>query len=254
MSLAGEQTAAAASEQSRRASDVAQRRGYAGGFEDTARAASQDRMQALAMTGFAGAQAVQAASADMYGKAIGAFTELQKGYNDAMTTGNVAYAHDLTQTHIQNAENALKTAGLNQQQQLQFADSLNQARQLQATLNEQYNKDLIDNARYIQANAQIAAQLAASLAALQERGREFDIGAGQFEETRADTRAREAAARQQRAREFDVGTRQFEETRQDQLKGRDIALRVAGRRPGGDPWNYTTGGLTRPGGTFTGLA
>lgn len=175
MGLAGEQTAAQAGEQSRHAADAAQRRGYGGGFESTARSAAADRMSALATAGFAGAQSIQQAEGEQYGRAIGAFTELQKSYNEALSTGDVAFAHDLTTTRIQQAQAQLSTLDLNQRQQLAYADALNQAKQLQATLNEQFNKDLIDNNRFIQGQAQVAAQLAAQMATLQEHKREFDI-------------------------------------------------------------------------------
>lgn len=175
MGLAGEQTAAQAGEQSRHAADAAQRRGYGGGFEDTARSAAADRMGALATAGFSGAQAIQQEEGAQYGRAIGAFTELQKSYNEALSTGDVAFAHDLTTTRIQQAQAQLSTLDLNQRQQLAYADALNQAKQLQAQLNEQFNKDLIDNNRFIQGQAQVAAQLAAQMATLQEHKREFDI-------------------------------------------------------------------------------
>jgi len=218
MGLAQEQTGEAAQEAQRHASDVAQRRGYAGGFEDTARATGQQRMQALAQAGFAGAQAVQEQEGAQYGRAVGAFVQLQDSYNQAQVTGNTSYAHDLTNTHIANAENALKTMELYQNQLLAFASSIQQAKQLQAQLNEQFNKDLIDNNRFISMNKEIAASLAATMMGLQEKGREFDVGAKQFEETRSD---RELANQR--------------------------ALRAAGKDVYGGP-------IQGSGGTFTGLA
>lgn len=194
MNLAQEQTGAQAQEVQRHAADAASRRGYAGGFEDTARQTAQDRMTALALAGGTNAASVQQAEGEMYGKAIGAFTELQKSYNEAKATGDVAYAHDLTTTRIQDAQNRLSTMDLNQRQQLAYADAVNQAKQLQASLNEQFNKDMIDNNRFIQGQQQIATQLAASLAALQEKAREFDV-----------TTKQSQAEMEERKREFDLG-------------------------------------------------
>ncbi len=211
-------TQQALSAEEQQAKDAAQRRGYAGGFEDTARAAGAQRMQALAQAGFAGAQAVQEQEGAQYGRAIGAYAQMQDSYNQAMTTGNVAYAHDLTNTHIANAENMLKTMELNQNQQLAYAGAITQAKELQAQLNEAFNKDLIDNARFVSMNQQIAASLMSTMMGLQEKQREFDVGAKQFEETRSD---KELAA--------------------------ERGLRASGKDFGGGP-------LNEAGGVFTGIA
>jgi hypothetical protein len=136
-------------------------------------------MNALATAGFAGADQIRQEEGAQYGRAIGAFTALQDSYNQAEASGNTAFAHDLTSTHIENAANQLKTMDLNQQQQAHYGDALQQARQLQAQLNEQFNKDKIDNSRFIQGNAQIAAQLQATMATLEEKAREFNISSGQ---------------------------------------------------------------------------
>lgn len=231
MGLAGEQTAAAAGEERRHAADAGQRRGYSGGFEDTARAASQDRMSALASAGFAGAQQVQQEEGAQYGRAIGAFTALQDSYNQAMTTQNVSFARDLTTTRIQQASNSLATMDLNQRQQLAYADAVNTAKQLQATLDEQFNKDQIDNNRYIQANQQIAAQLQASMAALSQRSHEFDVTSRQSDE-----------AMKERQREFDLGLKANPNTAQRALTDPQLAGPGANR-----------GGPAAAGRTFTGL-
>lgn len=190
MGLANETTAAQAGERSRQAKDAAQRRGYAGGFEDTERQSQADQMTALATAGFAGAEAVQEQFGEQYGRAIGAFASLQEGYNNAMVTGNTTYAKDLTETRIQQVQAQLGTMQLNQQQQIEYGRALNEARQAQAALDEQFNKDQIDNHRYIQANQQIAAQLAASMAALNQRSHEFDVTSAfekqKFEEGRRE--------------------------------------------------------------------
>lgn len=232
MGLAGEQTAAQASEVSRHAKDASSRRGYSGGFEDTARGAQSDRMSALASAGFAGAESVRAQEGEQYGRAIGAFTALQDSYNQAMVTGNTEFARDLTQTRIEQAHTALGTMDLNQRQQLAYADSLNQARQLQAQLDEAYNHDLIDNRRYIQEQGQVAAQLQAQLAALTEHQREFDISAGQSDRELSE-----------RKREFDLNLKANPNT----------ALRTFA--PNG-PFVASGGarGGVAPGGAFTGLA
>lgn len=232
MGLAGEQTAAAAGEQSRHAADAAQRRGYGGGFEDTAREASADRMSALATAGFQGAQQVQQEEGAQYGRAIGAFTALQDSYNQAMTTQNVSFARDLTTTRIQQASNAISTMDLNQRQQLAYADAVNTAKQLQASLDEQFNKDLIDNNRYIQGNQQIAAQLQASQAALQQRSHEFDVSTRQGDEALAE-----------RQREFDLGLKANQSTALRALNDPQLTGRGGPR-----------GGPAQAGHTFTGLA
>lgn len=192
MGLAGEQTGRQEAERSRHASDAAQRRGYAGGFEDEGREAEMDRMSALATSGFAGAEAVRQQEGEMYGKAIGAFTQLQTAYNQAKGAGDIAYAQALTEAHFKNAENVLKTAGLNMEQQLAYAGSLNEAKMLQAKLDQDFNNSLIDNNRYIQAQQQIAAQLLAQQMALEQRNKEFEFES-KFKE-----------------KQFDEGQRQFD--------------------------------------------
>lgn len=198
MGLANERTAAQEGEVARGAKDASSRRGYSAGFEDSARGAQADRMAALATTGFEGAEMVRKTEGEHYGQAMDAFSKLNASYTDAQATGNTAYARDLTQTRIADAQNRLSTMDLNQRQQLAYGDSLNQARQLQAQLDEQFNKDLIDNNRYIQGQQQIAAQLAAQMAALGERAREFDVGAKQFEEGRSDAELERARLRRER--------------------------------------------------------
>lgn len=167
MSLANERTGAQESEIARGASDASQRRGYAGGFEDSAASAQADRMSALAQTGFAGAAQIRAEEGDMYGKAIGAFTQLQDSYNQAKSAGDISYASDLTKTHIAQAEAGLHALDLNSQQGLAYADAVNQAKRQQAQLDSDFNKDLIDNNRYIEAQRQLAAQLMMQREALQ---------------------------------------------------------------------------------------
>lgn len=186
MGLAQEQTGQAVSERRRNASDAAQRRGYAGGFEDTARTAEMDQMNALASAGFAGAEAVRQQEGEQYGKAIGAFTALQNSYNEAKSAGDIAYANALTATHFQNAENQLKTAGLNMEQQTAYAGALNEAKMLQAKLDQDFNNSLIDNNRYIQAQQQIAAQLLAQQMALEQRKHEFEVESAFKEKTFAE--------------------------------------------------------------------
>lgn len=195
MGLTSEQTGRQEGERARGARDASQRRGYAGGFEDSARAADQDRMQAIATAGFENAKSIRADSADMYGKSIGAFTQLQTSYNEAKAAGDIAFASDLTRTHMANAENTLKTAGLNLEQQGAFAQGLNEAKMLQAKLDQDFNSSLIDNNRYIQGQQQIAAQLLAQQMALEEKKREFDLGFGLDEKKLAEA-----------GRQFDIKT------------------------------------------------
>jgi len=174
MGLAQEQTGQQESERGRHAADTAQRGGF-GGLEDEERAAKQDRMSALATAGFAGAESVRAQESEQYGRAIGAFTQLQTSYNQAKQEGDTAFAKDLTATHMANAENTLKSAGLNMEQQLAYGSALNEAKMLQAQLDQQFNNSLIDNNRYIEGQQQIAAQLMAQQMALKEKQREFDV-------------------------------------------------------------------------------
>jgi len=178
MGLAHEQTGQQLSERARGAKDAAQRRGYAGGFEDSDREANSDRMHALASAGFAGAASIRQQEGEQYGRAIGAFTQLQTSYNEAKQAGDIAFASDLTRTHLANAENTLKTAGLNMEQQLSYAGALNDAKMLQAKLDQDFNNSMIDNNRYIDGQQQIAAQLLAAQMALEEKKREFDIESG----------------------------------------------------------------------------
>lgn len=193
MGLAQEQTGRQDAERQRGAADAMQRRGF-GGFDDEARAAKQDKMQALATAGFAGAESVRAQEGEQYGRAIGAFTQLQTSYNEAKQAGDIAYAKDLTAVHMQNAENTLKTAGLNMEQQLAYAGALNDAKMLQAKLDQDYNNSLIDNNRFIEGQQQIAAQLQAQQMALEEKRREFD----------AESAFRDKAFAEQQ-RQFDLG-------------------------------------------------
>lgn len=188
MGLAQEQTGRQASERARGARDAAQRRGYAGGFEDEGREAEQDRMEALAASGFAGADAIRTQEGEQYGRAIGAFTSLQNSYNEAKSAGDIAFARDLTATHLANAENILKTAGLNMEQQLSYAGALNDAKMLQAKLDQDFNNSLIDNNRYIEAQQQIAAQLLAQQMALEQRNKEFEWESAFKEKSLADDR------------------------------------------------------------------
>jgi hypothetical protein len=169
-----------------------------------------------------------------YGRAIGAFAQLEDSYNQAMTAQKVAYAHDLTNTHIAQAEDALKTMELNSNQQLAYAGAVTQAKELQARLLQDYNGSLIDNARFIQGNASIAASLFGALASLQEKGREFNIsqaeGQREFNLTGAERQHEFNTTNQQ-------GMQRFEEGRQDEATNRDVSLRSTGRGPTGAPWS-----------------
>jgi len=222
MSLANERTGAQESEIGRHAADAAQRRGYAGGFEDSAASAQADRMSALATAGFEGAAQVRQEESDHYGKAIGAFAQLQDSYNQAKSAGDIAYARDLTQTHISQAEANLHALDLNSQQGLAYAGAVNDAKRLQAQLDADFNKDLIDNNRYIQGQQQIAAQLMLqreSIAAqeraqdktLAARKREFDIDQG-FKEKQFG----------EQKREFDVGLKANPNTAYRALPGQSF--------------------------------
>lgn len=165
------------------AKDAAQKSGF--GNADSARMAQQDKMSALAMSEFAGGKAAAEFGADVYGKAESAFVGLQTSFNQAKQAGDTAYAQDLAKTHLANAENFLNTAQLNMNQQLAFAHDLNEAKGLQAKLDQDFNNSLIDNNRYIEQSQQIAAQLAMQQAALKQHAYEFDVGVKQHKEDQA---------------------------------------------------------------------
>jgi hypothetical protein len=165
------------------AKDAAQKGGF--GDADAARKSQQDKMSALAMSEFAGGKAAAELGADMYGKAESAFAQLQTSYNAAKQAGDTAYAQDLTQTHLANANNFLQTAGLNMQQQVSFAHDLNEAKLTQAKLDQDFNNSLIDNNRYIEQSQQIAAQLAMQQAALKQHAYEFEVGQKTHKEDQA---------------------------------------------------------------------
>lgn len=175
MGLAAEKTSRQVDSRRRESADAAQRSGFSVGREGEAREAERDRMLALAETGFAGAAQTSETYKDVYATAKNAFTQLQTQYSQAKQAGDTAFATALTETRMQNAQNVLNTAGLNMQQKLAYADSLNQARQLQAKLDQDFNNSLIDNNRYIEAQQQIAAQLLAQEMALKQRAKEFDF-------------------------------------------------------------------------------
>ena len=165
------------------AKDAAQKSGF--GNADSARMAQQDKMSALAMSEFAGGKAAAELGTDLYGKAESAFVGLQTSFNQAKQAGDTAYAQDLTQTHLANAQNFLQNAGLNMNQQVSFAHDLNEAKGLQAKLDQDFNNSLIDNNRYIEQSQQIAAQLAMQQAALKQHAYEFDVGQKTHKEDQA---------------------------------------------------------------------
>ena len=80
------------------------------------------------------------------------------------------------------AQNFLQNAGLNMNQQLSFAKDLNEAKALQAKLDQDFNNSLIANNQYIEQSQQIAAQLAMQQAALKQHAHEFDVGVKQHKE------------------------------------------------------------------------
>jgi hypothetical protein len=165
------------------AKEAGQRSGYANA--DAGREAHQARLSnlAIAETG-AGKDAAELAE-KTYGTAENAFVGLQTSYNQAKQAGDTAYAQDLTQTHLANAQNFLQNAGLNMNQQVSFAHDLNEAKGLQAKLDQDFNNSLIDNNRYIEQSQQIAAQLAMQQAALKQHAYEFDVGQKTHKEDQA---------------------------------------------------------------------
>ena len=184
------------------AKEAGQRSGYANA--DAGREAHQARLSnlAIAQTG-AGKDAAELAE-KTYGTAESAFVGLQTSYNQAKQAGDTAYAQDLTQTHLANAQNFLQNAGLNMNQQLTFAKDLNEAKGLQAKLDQDFNNSLIANNQYIEQSQQIAAQLAMQQAALRQHAYEFDVGQKTHKEDRAFAASEHAKDARARAREFDV--------------------------------------------------
>lgn len=182
------QTATASAERSltREAAQADQRGGFADA--DAGRAAGQARMEALAGAATGAAKMVRDTANETYKTDVSSFTTLQSGYTQAKQAADTAYAQQLNDVHIANATNFLKTFELNSNQQLSFARDLNDAKIAQGQLDSDFNKDLINNAQYIQQSQQIQAQLAMQQAALAEKAHEFDVTANQFEETRADAR------------------------------------------------------------------
>lgn len=186
MGLASEVTARQVDERRRGAADASQRSGFSVGREGEAREAERDRMRGLAEAGFAGAASIREEQAGVYATAKSVFAQLQTSYNEAKSAGDIAYAQALTQTHFKNAENTLAAAGLNMQQKLAYGGALNEAKMLQAQLDQQYNNSLIDNNRYIEAQQQIAAQLLAQEMALKQRAKEFEFESGFKEKSLAE--------------------------------------------------------------------
>ena len=180
MDTAGQTQAAGEAAQNFAAKNAAQKGGFTN--TDSARMAGQDRLNNLAVAETAAGKGAAELGADLYGKAESAFVGLQTSYNQAKQAGDTAYAQDLTQTHMANAQNFLQNAGLNMNQQLAFAKDLNEAKALQAKLDQDFNNSLIDNNRFIEQSQQIAAQLAMQQAALKQHAHEFDVGVKQHKE------------------------------------------------------------------------
>lgn len=183
MNIAAQTQAAGEAASNFAAKEAAQKGGFAN--TDAARMAAQDRMSNLAIAETGAAKDAATIGADMYGKAEGAFVSLQGQYTAAKQAGDTAYAQDLTQTHLANANNFLQSAGLNMQQQVSFAHDLNEAKLTQAKLDQDFNNSLIDNNRYIEQSQQIAAQLAMQQAALKQHAYEFDVGQKTHKEDQA---------------------------------------------------------------------
>jgi len=179
-------TSAAARSIERESAQAGQRGGWADA--DAGRKAQQDRMSNLATAGTDAAQMVSSEANKTYGTDVGSFTTLQAGYTQAKATADTAHAQQLNEVHMANATNFLKTFELNSNQQLSFAHDLNGAKIAQGQLDADFNKDLINNAQYIQQSQQVQAQLAMQQAALAEKAHEFDVTANQFEESRADAK------------------------------------------------------------------
>lgn len=219
MALAGERTAREAGEARRTSMEAASRRGYVGGADIEGRGAERERMLALAETGFSGAKEVMGQYADAYKAALPGYTELVGKYNQQLQDRNIA-----------------------------FASAQNQARQLQAQLDEAYNKDLISVGEYQQHSRDLQAQLDIEFqknqleaAKLNQMFKSVDFTAQQHAQELAE-----------RAREFDATSaqhqREFESTSKQQQQQFDVThfdqVKRFGAGAGTDAWGGRLPGYT----------
>lgn len=193
MNLSQEQTGTAAAEIDRESKDAASRAGFTGGFGARARAAGNDRLHALAEAGFAGAASIRDQQAGVYNTAEGALTSLLNTRNQEQGAGDRAFGSALASAHEHQGDLDLGFSKLVQERDLSWADAKSEAQRMQAQLDEAYNNSMIDNARYTQMSASLAAQLESERNRLAESKREFDL-------TRSDSLAAQRQAELEAAR------------------------------------------------------
>ena len=218
MNLAGERTAVAQEAAGRESRDAASRRGYTGGFEDTARQAARDRMRAVATTGMEAAQQTQEAYGEQYKAALPAFTSLVGGYNQQMAQRNLA-----------------------------VGEAMQEARLKQAELDSMFNTQLIDRARYEQMSRSLEETTRSRVAALAEQAREFDISQAHTEQQAGVAERQTEQARQDQLRREATARGDAEAERQRQYTGRGVDPRTG--RPYG-PMNQAPGGFRGVAGGF----
>lgn len=175
MNLAQEQTGSAEAEISRHAKDAAARAGYTGGFQTAAKQASYDRLHALAEAGFGGAAQIRSEQLGLYNQAHGDLTSLVNSYNQAQNASNIAYGQALAGAHEAQGNLDLGFSKLVQEGNLSYADAKGEAQRLQAQLDSAYNNQLIDNAKYTQMSASLAAQLESERMRLAQQKEQFNL-------------------------------------------------------------------------------
>ncbi len=174
MRLANENTADQVSEVNRRLRDAASRRGYAAGFESDARAASRDKMKAIAEAGFSAADRIRDQAAEQYANASGAYAKLLGDYNASSTQRDLAFAGDVQRGKEAQLSADVGYGGLLNERNIAFANATASAKQKQAELDSAYNNQLIDKARYDQMSNSLAIQLESERNRLLEQRYEFD--------------------------------------------------------------------------------
>lgn len=174
MRLANEQTGDQVSEVNRHLRDAASRRGYAAGYESDARAASRDRMKAIAESGFAAADRIRDQAASQYANASGAYAKLLGDVNASNTQRDLQFSHDVQSGKEAQLSADVGYGGLINERNIAFANATASAKQKQAELDSAFNNQLIDKARYDQMTNSLAIQLESERNRLLEQRYEFD--------------------------------------------------------------------------------
>lgn len=179
MGLSQEQTAQTAAEARRSGQDAASRAGYSGGFNAAGKQAARDRMSAVATAGFGAAKDIRDQALTGYNTAEQGLSSAISSYNGAQTAINTAFGNALSSAHEKQGDLNLGFADIVSKSNLSYADAAAQAQQLQAQLDEAFNSNLIDNAKYNQMNISLQAEWARAQAELKEKAREFNVTSAQ---------------------------------------------------------------------------